>query len=230
MNKMEEIIYNVVFSNRRTISIIVSPDKTVTVRAPLRASLKTIKKFVQDKSGWIKKHLNSNPAISLTDNGKKYVEGELYLFLGKEFALRKIQSAGPYVRLNDNVIEVGQNDITDRDKTRRLLERWYNLKSGEILSGKMSEILGKYYYYKFSPTRLVVRQLNSRWGSCTSKGKITLNSELIKLNETLIDYVIIHELCHLRFHNHGQDYYRLLAELIPDYKSIRKELRKYLTR
>jgi len=227
---MEEIKYNVVFSRRRTISIIISPDRTVTVRAPLRASLKTIRKFVDDKSSWINKHLNSNPGISLTDPAKKYTDGESHLFLGKEYTLRKIESASPFARLSYNVIEIGQDDINDIDKTKRILNRWYAGKAVEILDGKLKEILRRYEDYKFSPSGLVVKPLRSRWGSCTSKGKITLNSELVKLNEVLIDYVIIHELCHLKHHNHGNKYYRLLGELVPDYKAVRKELRRYIAR
>jgi len=226
---MEEIKYNVVFSRRRTISIIVSPDKTVTVRAPLRASLKTINKFVQDKSAWIKKHLNSSPGLNLTDKGKQYTDGEFHLFMGREYALRKIASVNPFVRQTEDVIEVGQNFTDNRDKTKRLLEIWYIRQAGEILTGLLKDIIRNNGDYKFSPTRLVIRPLKSRWGSCTSKGKITLNSELVKLDHLLIEYVIIHELCHLKFHNHGANFYNLLAELVPDYKSIRKELRKYIT-
>ncbi|HPF02398.1 MAG TPA: M48 family metallopeptidase, partial [Bacteroidales bacterium] len=68
-----------------------------------------------------------------------------------------------------------------------------------------------------------------RWGSCTSRGKITISSELIKLDPAYTDYVIIHELCHLKHHNHGKDFYRLLEELVPDYKALRKELKTHLT-
>jgi predicted metal-dependent hydrolase len=226
---MEEIKYNVIFSRRRTISIIVSQDKTVTVRAPLKASLKTIRRFVEEKSSWIRKHLDSNPGISLSGHGRKYINGEPHLFLGKEYTLRKISSASTFIRLSNNSIEVGQDDIDDIDKTRRVVNRWYSIKAGEILDRKMKEIIGKFENYNFSPSAIVIRPLRSRWGSCTSKGKITLNSELIKLNETLIEYVILHELCHLKYHNHGANFYTLLSELIPEYKTMRRELRKYIT-
>jgi predicted metal-dependent hydrolase len=226
---MEEIKYKVVFSRRRTISIIVSPDKRVTVRAPLRASLKKINKFILDHSAWIKKHLNSSPGINLNRNGKKYADGESHLIMGQEYVLRTIESAIFFVRLNDHVIEVGQKDTSNREITRQLLERWYIQKAREILSSKMKEVMTRYNDYKFLPSGLVIRSLKSRWGSCTSKGKITLNSELIKLDHGLIEYVILHELCHLKHHNHGTDFYKLLTELVPDYKSFRKALRRFNT-
>jgi predicted metal-dependent hydrolase len=226
---MEELKYTVIFSRRRSMSIIVSPDKTVTVRAPFRASMKTIEKFVQDKSAWIKKHISNDSGIRLSDHGKKYFEGESLLFMGRKYFLRKAISADPYVRITENVIEVGLNDIEDNHKTKALLGIWYLSRAREILSDTFEAILMKHKVYDFSPAVLVVRMLRSRWGSCTSKGKITINSELIKLDQVFHEYVIIHELCHLKYHNHSTDYYRLLAELIPDYKSIRKELRKYIT-
>ena len=227
---MEEIKYNVVYSRRRSISIIVSPEKTVTVRAPLRASVKTIEKFVQSKTSWIRKHLNSKPGIRLTDAEKKYTDGESILFMGREYFLRKTETTIPYIRLCDNEIVAGLDNIDDRRKTKTLLAWWYNQKAREIFVVMLEEILKRYIDYNFSPSGLVIRPLKSRWGSCMLKGRITLNSELIKLDRVLIEYVIIHELCHLKYHNHGKDYYRLLAELVPEYKSIRKELRKYITK
>lgn len=225
---MKEIKYNVVFSRRRTISIIVSPDKKVTVRAPYKASLRTINKFVLLKSSWIRKHLESKPGISLDHNGKKYTDGESLLFMGREYILKKIRSATPFIRPVSDMIEVGQNDIDKGELTKALLSNWYLIKSREILPVKLMELVSKYRDYNFSPSGVVVRSLKSRWGSCSSKGRITLNSELIKLGQVFIEYVIIHELCHLKYHNHGTGFYRLLEELFPDYKSIRKELRKYI--
>ena len=80
----------------------------------------------------------------------------------------------------------------------------------------------------FKPTGLVIRTMKSRWGSCSRKGIITLSTELIKLPDIYIEYVIIHELCHLKHHNHGKEYYILLSELFPDWKKVRKDLREYI--
>lgn len=70
--------------------------------------------------------------------------------------------------------------------------------------------------------------MKSRWGSCSSKGKITLNTELIKLADKYIEYVMIHELCHLKHHNHGPGFYALMTELCPDWKRLRNELKSYI--
>ena len=225
---MSEIDYKVIFSRRHTISICINPDKGVIVRAPYRASIRTISQFVQKKSDWIIKHVENYSKLRRLNHDKKFTDGEYFLFMGKENILKIRYSPESYVNHNDNTIEVGTGD-KDSGRVKVLLERWYSQKAREVFSERMEEILKKYRDYYFSPSKLVVKTLKSRWGSCTSKGNITLSSELIKLHEIYIEYVIIHELCHLKYHNHGKDFYKLLGELIPDYKTIRKELRKYIT-
>jgi hypothetical protein len=227
---MEELKYNVVFSGRRSISIIISPDKSVTVRAPFRASLKTIERFVQEKSGWIRKHLENHSDLTRINHYKKFVNGEIHLFRGIEYILTLTRSVNQFVRQYDKVIEVGINNTDDSEKTKALLVKWYRQQAFEILRQKVKEICNVYKEYNFNPLEIAVKPLKSRWGSCSSNGKVTLNAELIKLDDRFADYVIIHELCHLKFHNHGKDFYRLLGEIIPDYKSIKKELGKFITK
>jgi len=222
------IEYKIIFSGRRSISIVISPDHSVVVRVPYGMSLKTIEKFVREKEEWIKKHTERISETIQLNQGKKYVTGEKYLFMGRELTLQISNELFPSINQIENKLEV----VTDGKvgRVKMLIERWYIKKAEEIFSTKLKEILNKYKEYQFSPTQFAVRSLKSRWGSCTSKGKITINSELVKLSERFIDYVILHELCHLKYHNHGKDYYRLLETLVPDYKAIRKDLRKYITR
>jgi len=226
---MEELKYKVIYSGRRSISIIVSPDKGVTVRAPYRTSLKTIEKFVRDKSPWIRKHLDNHSDLTRISHGKKYFDGETHLFMGIEKTLKIIISDKMYIKYNDNIIEAGVKESGDTRLIKTMLEIWYKKKAIEILPDLLYQVISRYRNYNFNPKGLVIRSLRSRWGSCNSKGKITLNTQLIKLDKYYIEYVIIHELCHLIHHNHGEEFYRLLGELVPDYKTLRKELKKYIT-
>lgn len=219
-----------VFSRRRSISIIVSPEKGVTVRAPYRTPLKAINNFVNEKSEWISRHLENQSDLKRINHGKKYTDGETHLFLGIENHLRLVRSEKQFVRQYDTIIEVGLNNTDDKDKIKALLFKWFHQQAYELFGRKIEEIRLKNRCHNFNPAGVAIRSLKSRWGSCSSKGKITLNAELIKLEERFTEYVIIHELCHLKHHNHGKEYYRLLEELIPDYKSIRKDLRKYITK
>jgi predicted metal-dependent hydrolase len=223
-----EIKYKIVYSRRRSISITVSPDQGVVVRAPYRASHKTIDKFVNEKAGWIKKQTESFSSFTRINEDKKYTDEELHLFMGREYTLKIFQSSQSSVYLRNNAIEVSTDG--KEGKVKILLERWYMTEAAKIITVKMNEIINRYRDYSFSPSELVVRKLKSRWGSCTSKGKITISSELIKLDSRLTEYVMIHELCHLKYHNHGKEFYKLLEELFPEYKSVRKNLRKYITK
>ncbi len=223
----ENIKYKLVFSRRRSISIIIRPDKSITVRAPFKTSLEDINRFVLSKSGWIKKHTDGDSRIPLTYNERKFTDGEIFLFLGREYRLQRTHSEISRVWLNEDSILTGQADPEDSLMTRHLVSGWYAMKAREILPERLKEIIRIHSQAGFRPARLTVRSMKSRWGSCSTGGRISLNSELVKLSPEIIDYVIIHELCHLKHHNHGPGFYDLLSELLPGYKLIRKELRKY---
>lgn len=219
--------YKIVFSNRRSISIVLHPVKGITVRAPYRTSLNTIEKFVFQKAGWIQKTLDKYKSAKNLNENKRIADGEKVIFMGREYELKVVNSSQDHITLHDNIIEIGVSDENDHHMIRIKLNRWYMNKAGEIIPGRIKEIINKYDTYAFNPTGIRIRKMKSRWGSCNSKGRLTINSELIKINAALIDYVIVHELCHLKCHNHGSEFYRLLRSLVPDYKALRKELRAY---
>ncbi len=225
-----EIRYRVIFSGRRSISLIVSPDKGVIVRAPYGTSLKSIERFVAEKSEWIRKHLEMHSKLIRINHGRKYFDGEIHLFLGREYKLKLIKSEQLYVRIVNDVLEVATNNTGDTVMIKALLDRFYRHQAEKYLAGRFEVIVCKFRNNGFFPSGLRVSPLKSRWGSCSFHGKITISSELIKLDPIFADYVIVHEICHLKHHNHGKDFYRLLEELVPDYKSKRKALRQYLTR
>jgi hypothetical protein len=224
---MESLNYKVIFSNRRSISIVLHPAKGITVRAPYRTSLKTIEKFVFQKAGWIQKTLNKYKGAKSLNEDKRFAAGEKIIFMGREYELKVTHSARDYITLHDNIIEIYVSNENDPHMIRSKLNRWYINKAREIIPGRIIEIINKYNNYAFVPTGIRIRKMKSRWGSCNSKGRVTINSELVKVNAKLIDYVIVHELCHLKCHNHGSEFYRLLQSLVPDYEALRKELRTY---
>jgi predicted metal-dependent hydrolase len=124
----------------------------------------------------------------------------------------------------------GMSNTADKLLIRRMIERFLLLYAREYLQARFAELTAKYSDMGFNPSGLVVKPLKSRWGSCSSKGKITLSSELVKLDPVYADYVILHELCHLKHHNHGKEFYLLLGRLFPGYKHIQKEIRQYITK
>lgn len=227
---MEEIKYSLIYSRRRTISIIVSPARGVIVRAPYRTSVRRIDDYVHQKSDWIRKHLRNHSQLIRINNNKEYKEGESHLFMGREVILKLTLSAKSFVLLNDNILEARTKNPENRIIVKSLIDKWYMEQACLSVRQMLESILSEFKIYDFSPKSVAVKKLRSRWGSCSSKGVITISSELIKLDLIFTRYVILHELCHLRFHNHGKEFYALLEELVPDYKSVRKELRKFITK
>jgi predicted metal-dependent hydrolase len=229
MQSIVDFQYKIAYSRRRTISIVVSPDHGVVVKAPFRTPVRAIDRFVSEKSGWINKTLKNFNSLVRIDNQKGYSDGDSILLFGREHKLKLFQSDDYSVRLgSDDTIEAGFNKDNNPLIIKGMLEGWLKFLAQRRIPNILQEILSKYREYGFSPTGFVVRKMKSRWGSCSSKGKIAISYDLIRLDKIFSEYVIIHELCHLKHHNHGANYYNLLSEVYPDWKNVRGELKKYI--
>jgi len=224
---IKEIDFKVVYSRRRTLGISVHPDSTVIVRVPYRTSDKTIVRIVEEKASWIIKHRDNYRNHNNSSLIRSYSNGEIHLFRGREFTMKIENSKKSYIRFTEETIEIGLGKPDDQDAVKKLLYKGYMSEAKELFPELLRATLEKFNYQNFKPSGLIIRSMKRRWGSCSFRGVITLSTELIKLPDIFIEYVIIHELCHLKHHNHGAKYYELLSELFPEWKSVRKELKKY---
>ena len=221
--------YKIDFSRRRTLSIIVSPDKGVVVKAPFRTPVRTVERFVHEKSAWIIKTLNGFETLARIDNRSGYSEGDPVLLFGIEHKLKLNRAEHYSVRLgNKDTIEATYCKDNNPLIIKALLEDWFKYVARDKLTVKFREILVKYRNYGFSPSGFTVRTMKKRWGSCSSRDKIAISYDLIRLDDKYSEYVIIHELCHLKHHNHSAGFYRLLSEVYPEWKDVREGLKKYL--
>jgi predicted metal-dependent hydrolase len=177
---------------------------------------------------WNIKHRDSYKEKEKSKPDGLYVTGEIHLFRGNEYVLKVEKSGKAYVRFYDGTIELGLDKTDDARIIKWLLYQGYKNEALIVFPDMMSKVLQKHKNQMFKPAGLVIRTMKRRWGSCSHKGIITLSTELIKLPDTYIEYIILHELCHLKHHNHSREYYRLLSEVFPDYKQVRKELRTYI--
>jgi Predicted metal-dependent hydrolase len=227
-HRIEDIEFKVVYSGRRSIGISVLPDSTVIVRVPYLTSFKTITSIVTDKYGWVIKHRDNYRKLDNSSLNRSYTTGELHLFRGNRSILQIEKSVMPYVRFNDNTIELGTLKTDDSDVIKRLLYKGYKDEALILFPELLQKVVREHQNQMFKPAGLIIRTMKRRWGSCSNKGVITLSTELIKLSDLYIEYVIAHELCHLKHHNHGAHYYKLLSEVFPEWKTVRKELRKYI--
>ena len=225
---IKEIEFKVIYSARRSLGISVLPDATVLVRVPFRTSFKTINRIVEEKYDWIIKHRDRYKARGAGNQNKLYKNGEVHLFRGNDCVLTVEKSVKPFVRFYDGTISLGLSKTDDSREVKELLYKGYKNEAIKTFPGKLTSVLSRYENQMFKPSGLVIRTMKRRWGSCSNKGVITLSTELIKLPDLFTEYVIIHELCHLKHHNHGPRFYNLLSDLYPDWKSVRKDLRKYV--
>ena len=227
IKQSEKIDFKIVYSKRRTLGISILPDATVIVRAPYRTSRAAIERLIANKQIWINKHVENIKKRIETSPPLSFLNGSLHLFKGNNMELNIFESKKRFVKFNDKTIDIGLEKPEDEIVVRKILKQAYKTEAEKVLPEMFYETINTYKNYNFKPAELVIKTMKRQWGSCSTKNKITLNSELIKLNEKYIRYVIIHELCHLQHHNHGKLFYKLLSEFYIDWKTIRKEMRMF---
>ncbi len=224
----QDIEYSVQYSRRRTLGISVHPDKGVIVRVPVGTPGRIIKGIVEEKAEWIRKVQKQHSSLTKIDQDNRFEDGESILFMGEKNLLRVVPSDDYYIRRSDHVIEIGFAGEPDPQIIRAILESWYKVVAMPVFTKLFHEILLKYKEFNFMPSGFAVRAMKKRWGSCTITGKIAISADLIRLDKIYAEYVIIHELCHLKHHNHSPEYYNMLNKVYPDWKRVRSELRMFI--
>ncbi|MCK5042087.1 MAG: M48 family metallopeptidase [Sphingomonadales bacterium] len=196
----------------------------VIVTAPSRLSDKIIGDMINKRSAWVKKqlHILSKRPVAPP---KQYVNGEGFLYLGKSYKLQLVEGDSIGVALDGNYLTVSPNSTVPASKSKQhikdLLTAWFLGKAKENLETKTNEyaeLLG------FMPKSIIVKTYKARWGSCSTKGDISYNWKLIMSPQHIIDYVVVHELCHMKQHNHSPRFWKLVENIIPDHKARRKWL------
>ena len=229
IHEIGEIRFNVIYSSRRTLGISILHDGSVKVRVPHRTPSQTIERLVRKKASWILKHTNNCRNNMSKKQVRLYVDGEIHMFRGHESILKIERSEKTYCRFHDGTIGLGMSVEASPHNVKILLYLGYRRAANSIFPEMLNMVLRKHAKQHFKPAELAIRTMKSRWGSCSNRGKITLNTELVRLPDKYIEYVITHELCHLRHHNHGAGFYALLSELFPDWKETRKEMKKVVS-
>ena len=188
------IDYEVSFSDRKTLGITVTPTSEVLVKAPAFANREKIRQVLQKRAAWIIKQQSFFLSFQPRLTERNYVSGETHLYLGRQYRLMIEEASQDSVKLLHGEIRV---ETTDRDKVKELMKAWYLQLARKKFEKIASELILKFRSEGVAPDSVVIRDMALRWGSCTPKGKIILNPELIKAPKGCIEYVIIHELCHL---------------------------------
>lgn len=220
-----EVGYDIIRSSRRTLTLSVKQGGSLLIKAPWHLPASAIMSFVISKESWIIRQRNRVLEREAAKNELTFSEGCLIPYLGNEYKLALSEARRKSITVNGLVIYVACRFPSDPEKVKEAVDSWYLSEARRLLVSRTFELAGHYSAETGIPSSVGIRKMKSRWGTCRTNGKIMLNSELIKKRQDLIDSVILHELCHLKHHNHGKEFYTLLEKLMPGYKNLRKELR-----
>jgi predicted metal-dependent hydrolase len=217
----EEIRYEVKKSNRKTIGIKISPEEGVVLSIPLKCSQAAINYVLNKKAAWIISKIKLVKSRSELLKNREYKSGERLKILGDYYNLNIME--GDYhrctARFDNNGFNVFISEkVTEENRRiiiREALTELYKEIAKRILRERtedFAKILG------VKPNRITIKEQKSIWGSCSSKDNINYNWKIIMAPIAILDYIVVHELCHLREHNHSKNFWDLLESIMPDYK------------
>lgn len=214
---------------KRTIALIIEPGTDLTILAPATAEASRIEAVARRRAGWILRKLADIRESARAQHPHEFVDGESLTYLGRQYRLRVSYAAigKPSCKLRGGWLEVAAPAfVPTRDRQRTVaqaVQDWYRTQARSRLMTRAniwSERLGIAF------GRLLVASPAKRWGSCDAANNIRINWRIMMAPLSLVDYVVAHELCHIKHRNHSDEFWRLLASIMPDCERRRAALRK----
>ena len=220
----KQIHYEISFKKRKTLGIRVHPDCSVRVIAPFDTPEEKLQRKLLEKAPWILRQQLDFLAYHPLTPPRRYVNGETHLYLGRQYRLLIEKAESNAVKLIRGRLLVFQKD----KPVEKLIRQWYREKAKVQFADCLEKVWPRFKQFDLPQPELQLRTMPTRWGSCTSKGKVILNPELIKAPKGSIEYVILHELCHLVHHNHTKAFYELQERMLPDWRKWKERLENTL--
>jgi predicted metal-dependent hydrolase len=221
------IEYELVYSERKTLALHVYPDGSVVVDAPLGTELPSVEAKVQKRSAWILRQQRQFQGYArVVSVPRRYVSGEAYRYLGRQYRLKLVEDEIERVRLSRGYLTVSARHPSEKNHVGELINAWYQSHARRVFAERLAQCYPRVEPLGIMYPQLVIRDMKARWGSCSEAGRITLNVRLVQVSKDLIDYVVLHELCHLKEHNHSASFYGLLDRVLPDWRIKRERLNK----
>jgi len=212
-------IDHLIRTKRKTVGLIVERDGRLVVRAPKRLPLSEIQRIVDTKSDWIEQKRLQFAKSRLPV--KQYVEGEGFRYLGKEYLLRFTTKSRPKLQLSASYFWLSRSALPQAEKVFR---EWYRTQARKICTQRASEMSRE---LDVSFQRIRISSARTRWGSCSSRGTLSFTWRLVMAPLEIIDYVVLHELAHLREPNHSKRFWAIVEQYMPDYKQRRTWLKQH---
>ena len=222
--KINELPVEVIRSARRKTIAIKIQDGQVSIHLPKLMPLWMAKQFIARKQPWIEKKLQQFHSRAPT---RQFTDGELQPYAGESYPLRILyepQRQRIHIRFEHQQFQVKAPSNVTALQIRQALARWYRRQADENLTERARQLASQ---LAFHPRQIQIKPYKSRWGSCTLRGDIQLNWQLIQAPPVIMDYVIIHELCHLQHHNHSKAFWDLVEKHDPHYRTHRHWLKQH---
>lgn len=223
----DRFCYRLHYASRTTLQIRVHPDLRVTAMAPHGRNPEDVDAKVRSRVAWIRRQQRELGLYQPLPQPRRFVSGETHRYLGRQYRL-KLSEGSDGVRLQHPFLLVSTPSPADGAQVQGLVDAWYRQRAGEVFPERLGHCIRLLRPVIATMPRLHIRAMTRRWGSCSRAGTITLNVDLVKVPTTCLDYVIVHELCHLREPNHGAGYYDLLSRFMPDWRHRRTRLNQSL--
>ena len=218
------IPFAVDYGKRKHLRIVVEAERGVEVRAPRATSFAVVMEAVQRRAGWIAGALERVRNAALLHPKPSYAEGEEHLFLGVPYPLALCGGRGVGELSGGRLLLRVSSSSSDGEAVKRSLNRWYASQAESVFAASMARCLPRCSAFVKNAPPLKARFLRARWGSWSSARGVVLNTHLLKAPPECIDYVLLHELCHVRHPNHGKGFYELLESVSPEWKALKKRL------
>lgn len=212
-------------TSRRTLAISVRPDGSLELVAPMNATERDILAKVVKRQRWILTQRRNFKSMNTDRQLPRYVTGATHRYLGRQYRLKVSRGSEPGVLLKGAFFHITTKG-EDSLEVRRLLENWFRRRAREQFGKRVGSWAPWCEKHRLPRPTLKLLKMPKRWGSASPDGWIALNPELVHMPSPCIDYVIIHEICHLRHPNHGPQFRRLLTSLMPDWRAVKERLER----
>lgn len=215
--------YTLIRQDRKTLSLTVTPDFKIIIKCPHKVNNERIDNFLKKKWFWLEKQLSFFKKYQRKIYDREYVSGESYLYLGRQYKLVvKRSNQDRVVLTKGQLIVYTKKEVSNGRHNKKLINDWFSEKTEKVFRERFLSILSL-FEYKDKPI-LNIREMKRRWGSFFDGEKVFLNPKLIHVSKDCIDYVIIHELCHLKYKNHDKRFFDLLNKKYPGWRKIKDKL------
>lgn len=202
----------------------VHPDCRVVVSAPEDTSNDAVLAAVKKRGRWIYEQLRDFRKQLAHITPRQYISGESHYYLGRQYLLKVMEAPD---QIQGVKLARGKLEVTVRrkraEKVQELLTDWFKARAKDVFVKRLDAMLEQALWVTERPP-LRIRTMQTQWGSCSPNGRITLNPHLVKAPRECIDYVLLHELCHIAEHNHSQRFYRLMEQVMPKWEKTKERL------